>query len=239
MSRGYQPLVAYSALSDVPIEEARFQPGVADENLLEAGRFGGSFIRPAPGFQSMIYLHDGERHRVIAFWQNEVSIEQFHAGRRKELIEQERRELPESPWVHQVESFRRGVARRQLLGPRMGMQQMDLATVSGFAPALIYEVSGATDMAAILELWADLVPRAGAPKIQEYAGFMFFAACDYGAGDFSIYLGFRDRPGCDGFKVSEFAVAYHRAATEILASQDATLTIHEGNTLAWTVRQID
>ncbi|CAN5514303.1 hypothetical protein BH23CHL2_BH23CHL2_18460 [soil metagenome] len=119
MVDGYQPLASYGAQAGRLVEEARFQPGVNDDDLIRAGRLGAQYIRPADGFHSLVYLHDGHRHRVLAFWQDQDSIQRFHSGKRVELLEREIASWPESPWITHLEGFRTGAALRQLMGPRM------------------------------------------------------------------------------------------------------------------------
>lgn len=238
MSGEYQPLAAYGALADIPVEEAHFRPGVDHDDMIQAGRFGASFIQPAAGFQSLIYLHDGTRHRVLAFWHDHDSIQRFHDEQREELLARERVELPDSPWITSLERFRSGIARRQLLGPLMSLPQTDLATPRFPAAVVVFDVSGVKDAKPLLDNLNDLVPDRGSALIQQYPGFMFFSLCDFDNEDFTVYMGFRDSPAQANFDTSGYVAGFRERAAPILHEQGATLTANHGHLLGWTVRQI-
>lgn len=238
MSRGYQPLADYGALADIPVEEARFQPGVDHNDMIQAGRFGAAYIRPATGFQSLIYLHDGLRHRVLAFWQDHESTQRFHREQREELLARERVELPDSPWITRLDSFRRGVARRQLLGPRMSLVQTDLETPSPPATVVVCDISGVNDPEPFLDTLQEIAPISSSPMLQRFRGFMFFSACDFGDGDLTLYLSFRTNEDHTAFRASKFVSDFRERAGEIIAAQRATLSTSDGQLLGWTVRQI-
>ena len=238
MSGGYQPLATYGALADIPFEEARFRPGIDHAELIHAGRFGAAFVRPAPGFQSLIYLHDGERHRVLAFWQDHAAIQRFHREGRAELIACEQAELPGSPWLTHLDEFRGGVARRQLMGPRMSLEQTDLMAPEPPAIAVIYEAAGVRDIDAVLALWQEMAPLRGLARIQQFRGFMFFSACDFGDGNISFYLGFRTPEDHAGFRASATVIALRERMAELVSAQNGALSSRDGQLLGWTVRQI-
>lgn len=239
MSGGYQPLASYGPLSDIPVEEARFRADIKHEDLIQAGRFGAAYVRPAPGFQSLLYLHDGLRHRVLAFWQDQESIERFHREHRAELVELERINLPDSPWITGVDEFRSGIARRQLLGPRMSLAQTDLATPSPPTSVHVCDFAGVRDAAPLLDIFDDLIPTAASPELLQFRGFMFLSCCDFGGGNFSFYLGFREPEDQAGFRASDLYENFSRRVESVIQSQRATRTTTNGQLLGWTVRQID
>lgn len=237
MSSGYQPLAAYGALADIPVEEAHFRSGVDHDDMIHAGRFGASYVRPAPGFQSLIYLHDGQRHRALAFWQDREAIEQFHREQREELLERERAELPDSPWITHLKAFRSGIARRQLMGPRMSLEQTDLATPSPPATVTVCDFAGVTDTNPLLDAIQHLASTSGPPRIQQYRGFMFFSVCDFGNGDATLYLSFRTSEDHANFRSSDSAIDMQERLRALADAQQATLSTSDGQLLGWTVRQ--
>ena len=238
MTGGYQPLATYGALADIPVEEARFRPDVDHDDLIRAGRFGAPYIRRAPGFQALIYLHDGQRYRVLAFWQDRGAIERFHQEGRAELVARERAELPESPWVTHLDEFRGGVARRQLMGPRMSLEQTDLAAPAQPAPVAVCDLTGVCDAEPLFALLVELVPAAGAAMLQQFRGFMFSSICDFGDGNISFYLGFRNPEEHAAFRATAAVTALRARMAAVVDAQHATLASSDGHLLGWTVREI-
>ncbi|MEZ4520780.1 MAG: hypothetical protein R3A46_03895 [Thermomicrobiales bacterium] len=239
MAGGYQPLATYGAVADIPIEEARFHPGVNDVELIQTGKLGARYLRSADGFQSLVYFHDGERHRVLAFWQDHGAIQRFHMERRAELVELESKESPESPWLTRLEGFRSGIALRQLMGPRMNLEQTDLEVPSPPAVAIVHDAVGLTDVVSVFNIWCELVPTGELAKIQQFRGFMFFSACDFGNGDLTVYLAFRTEEDLVAFQDSDFNAGIQQRVTDAIDAQYASSTFRHGRLLAWTVRQLD
>lgn len=238
MSDDYQPLAAYGAQSNITIQEARFKPGVSDDALVRAGRIGARFIRPTDGFRSLIYIHDGQRARVLSNWRDEAAIQRYHSTVKPKMMEYEATHWPESPWQTELAGMRTGTATPYLVSPRMTVSHHDIVVWDPPAAVLIHDLSNIRDSAPLLALWTGIAPETGRSPLLDHQGFMFFSACDFGGGDFSVYLGFQSDAQLERFLASPFYAGYERALGEILAAREAERVTARGRLICGCVKHM-
>lgn len=238
-SSGYQPLATYGASSGACVQEARFRPGPSDEALIEAGRLGATYIRPADGFQSLLYMHDGRAARVLAFWRDMLTLRKFHTDTRPKLNEYEQQHWPESPWQTHLLELRDGTAAPHLIGPRMTVDANDMVVWSPPAAVLIRDMTNVQDIQPIARIWNESAPSSCPSALLDQPGFMFFSACDFGAAGATAYIGFHTPEDLEAYAASPFYDEYRQRLDALLDAQQAPSQISRGRLLSWFIKQVN
>jgi hypothetical protein len=238
MSRGYQPLASYGASSGVHVQEARFAPGAHDADLIEAARLGARYIRPADGFQSLIYMDDGRAGRVLAFWRDGHTMRRFHEEVRPRLNAYEEQHWPQSPWHTHLLDISDGTATPHLIGPRMTIDNNDIVVWNPPAALLVCDITGVRDPRPLVDWWSQAAPSSGRSTWRDQPGFMFFSACDFDVQRISVYAGFQSRDNLDAFMSTPFYNEWHDGTRALLDSQRATHNTTQGRLLTWFIKEI-
>jgi hypothetical protein len=235
---GYQPLASYGASSGVQVQEARFRPGASDAALIEAGRLGAAYIRPADGFQSLLYMHDEQGGRVLSFWRDRAALDRFHEETRPKLYAYEQEHWPESPWHTHLLGLRNGTATPHLIGPRMTVDANDVVVWSPPAALLACDITGLLDSRPLVEWWSQAAPASGHALWRDHPGFMFFSACEFDGGEASVYAGFQSAGNLDTFMSSAFYGDWNARTCVLVEAQQAAHRITRGRLLSWFIRQV-
>ncbi len=238
MSTEYQPLASYGASGGVHVQEARFAPGPSDAALVAAARLGATYIRPADGFQSLIYMHDGEAGRVLSFWRDKVTLQRFHEEVRPKLNAHEKQHWPESPWHTHLLNIDDGVATPHLMSPRMTVDTNDIVVWDPPAALLVCDISGAQDPQPLVEWWSQAAPTRGHSIWRDHRGFMFFSACDFDGQRISVYAGFQSSDTLDAFMSTPFCREWNERTATLLDAQQAQHHTSQGRLLSWFIKQI-
>jgi hypothetical protein len=238
MSKGYQPLASYGASSGVQVQEARFRPGASDEDMIAAGRIGAAYIRPADGFQSLLYMHDGQAARVLSFWRDRTALQRFHNETRPKLYAYELERWPQSPWLTHLLDFRDGTAAPHFIGPRMTVNADDIVVWSPPAALLVCDMAGLRDTRPLVDWWSQAAPSSGHALWRDQPGFLFFSACLFDGGEASVYAGFQSAGDLDTFMSSTFFGGWNARTCALVEDQQARLQIHRGRLLSWYIKEI-